>query len=151
MKKDTNRQIKIGDIYTVKFDGSGSEQQGFRPALVFQNNTGNKFSPNVVILPLSSSVKKTNQPTHVFVSAKDTGLIKDSMVICENPVCIAKEKLGKYLTTLPQKYIQKVAVASLLSSSVVSFINPELLLSVWQRAIRLNSVQSNSKLEVSHV
>ena len=68
MKSSNNtKNPKIGDIYLVYFDGSGNEQKGFRPGLVFQNNVGNEHSPNLIVLPLTSALKKTNQPTHVFI------------------------------------------------------------------------------------
>ena len=30
----------IGDVYLMKFEGSGNEQSGWRPGVVFQNNVG---------------------------------------------------------------------------------------------------------------
>lgn len=40
-------EIKRGEIYWVDFGKTkGSEQGGKRPALVVQNNIGNKHSPN---------------------------------------------------------------------------------------------------------
>ena len=83
----------IGEVYMVKFDGAGSVQRKYRPALVFQNNVGNRYSPNVVVLPFTSVRKKTNQPTHVLVDAKGSGMKADSMVLCENPQSIPKEML----------------------------------------------------------
>lgn len=133
------RPIRIGDIYLMNFGGSGSEQKGWRPGLVFQNNTGNTYSPNIIALPLTTSIKKTAQPTHVFVPAEGTGLIKDSMILCENPEIMSKNKLGNYLTTLPEEYMSKVAVANLLASSAISFIKPEILLNVWRKALTLNA------------
>ena len=137
--QNTERQPQIGDIYLMRFGGSGNEQKGWRPGLVFQNNLGNLHSPNIIALPLTSSIKKSNQPTHVFLSASDTGLVKDSMVLCENPERMSKERLGNHLTTLSAEYMSKVAVANLLASSAISFIKPEVLLSVWQKAFALNA------------
>lgn len=94
----------IGDVYLMKFEGSGNEQSGWRPGVVFQNNVGNAHSPNVIALPLTSSIKKTNQPTHVVVLAADTGLRRDSMVLCENPEKMSKARIGKFLTRLPDEY-----------------------------------------------
>lgn len=131
---------KIGEIYLMKFGGSGNEQKGWRPGLVFQNNLGNQHSPNIIAIPLTSSLKKSNQPTHVFLPADKTGLAKDSMVLCENPERMSKDKIGKYLTTIPAEYMSKVAVANLLASSAISFIEPDVLLSVWQKALVLNAV-----------
>lgn len=140
MKSSNNtKNPKIGDIYLVYFDGSGNEQKGFRPGLVFQNNVGNEHSHNLIVLPLTSALKKTNQPTHVFIP-KEVGLRKDSMVLCENPKCMSKYKLGEYITTLPEEYMAQVAVGNILSSSAIAFIDPDLLMSVWQKALALNAI-----------
>lgn len=133
------RTPKIGDIYMMKFGGSANEQCGWRPGLVFQNNVGNTYSPNIIALPLTSVLKKANQPTHVVVRANDTGMKRDSMVLCENPERMSKERVGDYITTLSDAYMKQVAEASLLSSSVISFLDIELLVSVWKRAVALNA------------
>ena len=138
MKANSNdRQVKIGDVYYVEFQGTDSEQKGIRPAVVFQNNVGNEHSPNVVILPLTSSLKKRNQPTHVVIPAS-VGLKCDSMVLCENPKTISKHKLGKYITTLTGEYMEQIAVANIMSSAAISFIHPEMLMAVWESASKLN-------------
>lgn len=138
------RQPQIGDIYLMRFGGSGNEQKGWRPGLVFQNNLGNQYSPNIIALPLTSAIKKTNQPTHIVVPAENTGLLRDSMVLCENPVCMSKEKLGSYLTTIPKEYMSQVAAAHLLATSAISFINPESLMLIWKQAAALNAVAKNT-------
>lgn len=138
MSKRTNRQLKIGDIYLMRFGGSGSEQTGWRPGVVFQNNVGNRYSPNIIALPLTTAIKKSSQPTHVFIPSEGTGLRADSMVLCENPERMSKERIGQYITTLPDEYIAKVAAANLLSSSSISYIDPDVLLSLWHQATALN-------------
>lgn len=138
--KDADRIPRIGEVYMMKFEGTGSEQAGWRPALVFQNNIGNIYSPNVILLPLTSKIKKSNQPTHVIIPAEGTGLTKDSMVLCENPVSISKEKLGKYLTTLPDEYMSRVAEAHILATSAIAFIDPAAIMALCERASKLNSL-----------
>lgn len=125
---------RIGEVYLMEFDGVGSEQRGWRPGVVFQNNIGNSFSPNIIALPLTSSLKKIGQPTHVVLDAEKTGLRMDSMVLCENPECISKDRVGNYITTIPKEYMKKIAEASLLATSAIIFLDRESLLSVWQRA-----------------
>ena len=132
---------RIGDVYLMKFGGSGSEQHGWRPGLIFQNNVGNLYSPNIIALPLTSAIKKSSQPTHVFIPAGETELIKDSMVLCENPERMSKERIGRYLTTIPDKYMSKIAEANILASSAISYLNPEILHSLWKKAVRLNSAE----------
>lgn len=133
------RLPRIGDVYLMNFGGRGNEQKGWRPGLVFQNNLGNQHSPNIIALPLTSSLKKSDQPTHVVIPAEGTGLIKDSMVLCENPERMSKERMGAYITSVPYEYMKKVAIASLLATSAISFIEPDLLLTTWQKAVALNA------------
>lgn len=133
-----NRQYRIGEIYLMQFNGSGCEQSGWRPGLVFQNNIGNLHSPNIIALPLTTSIKKKNQPTHVIIPSDGTGLRRDSMVLCENPERMSKERIGAYITTLSAQYMSQVAQANLLATSAISYIDPEILVTLWRRALALN-------------
>lgn len=140
MKKN-DKQVRIGEVYLMNFGGQGNEQKGWRPGIVFQNNLGNTHSPNIIALPLTSSLKKQNQPTHVVIPANEyTGLAKDSMVLCENPERMSKERIGAYLTTVPNEYMAQIAIANLLATSAISFVEPEALLLAWQKSLALNSV-----------
>ena len=133
------RQPRIGEIYMMRFSGDGSEQNGWRPGLVFQNNTGNIHSPNIIALPLTSATKKRYLPTHVLIPSKGTGLKMDSMVLCENPERMAKEKIGNYITTVSPEMMSRIAEASLLATSAIAFIDPENLILIWKRAVSLNA------------
>lgn len=137
-KSNTKRVPSIGEVYLVSFSGSGSEQQGIRPCIIFQNAVGNEFSPNVVVLPITSSIKNTDQPTHVVLPADETGLLFDSMVLCENPKTLSKSKLGRYLTTIPSKYMKLVAEAQVLASSAIAFLDIDSLVKVWERSQTLS-------------
>ena len=123
----------------MRFVGDCNEQNGWRPGLVFQNNIGNIYSPNIIALPLTSSMKKQNQPTHVVLPASDTGLPRDSMVLCENPERMSKERLGRFITTLSDCHMAKIAEASLLASSAIAYINPDNLVKIWKQACSLNA------------
>lgn len=139
MLNNVDRVPRIGDVYLMKFEGNGSEQSGWRPGIVFQNNVGNKFSPNIIALPLTSRLKKVNQPTHVFLPAKDTGLQKDSIALCENPERMSKERLGEYITTLSDEYMAMIASANILATSAISFVDVDALVELWKRASALNA------------
>jgi len=131
------RQPRLGEIYLMNFGGSGSEQCGWRPGLVFQNNVGNAHSPNIIALPLTTAIKKAGQPTHVVIPCKGTGLKKDSMVLCENPERMSKDRIGMYITTLDDETLSKVAAAYLLASAAIAFLSPEALLALRDRAAAL--------------
>ena len=50
-----NRTYLRGDMYYADLGrGIGSEQEGYRPVLILQNNTGNKYSPTVIVAAISS-------------------------------------------------------------------------------------------------
>jgi mRNA interferase MazF len=137
--QNKTRVPQIGEVYYMRFGGTGSEQEGFRPGLVFQNNMGNAHSPNIIALPMTSVMKKLGQPTHVFVNGKEAGLKKNSLVLCENPECMSKERIGGYITKLPDKYMKQIATASLLASSVIAYLDVDALVKAWQKAVRLNA------------
>ena len=88
------KEIAIGDVYYAKVECNGSVQGGFRPYVVMQNDIGNKYSPNVVLIPLTTAIKKEKMPTHVVIRCKESGLPKDSVALCENPISFPKEELS---------------------------------------------------------
>lgn len=129
---------KIGEIYLMRFSGTQHEQSGMRPGLIIQNNIGNRHSPNVIALPLTSSLKKLGQPTHVLVRSSDNGLSKDSVVLCEGPERMSKTNVGSFITKLGRPDMARVAKAHLLSSSIISYLSIEELTEVWYDAVKLN-------------
>ena len=54
------KRIVRGDILYANLNPViGSEQGDSRPVLVIQNDVGNKFSPTIVIVPITGKIKKT--------------------------------------------------------------------------------------------
>ena len=116
-----DRPVRTGDIRLFVFDRGqgGSAQEGLRPGVVFQNNVGNTYSPNVVALPITSNLKRWDQITHVFLSAKDTGLRTDSLVLCENPKTFPMHRVGPYISSLPKHYLKEIAKATTLVTIII--------------------------------
>lgn len=135
-----NRIPKMGEIYYMRFDGKDSEQHGWRPGLVIQNNIGNANSPNIIALPLTTSLKKLDMPTHVLIKKEDTGLKHDSIVLCENPEKMSKRKLSDFITTLPDYYMKDIASAYLMATSALAYLDKDSLMEVWEHAININGV-----------
>ena len=51
--------IKRGDIFYADLNPViGSEQGGVRPVLIVQNDVGNRHSPTVIAVPISSAEKR---------------------------------------------------------------------------------------------
>lgn len=58
------REIRRGDIYYADLSPVvGSEQGGVRPVLVIQNNTGNAYSPTVIVATGYQSAKNETPDT----------------------------------------------------------------------------------------
>ena len=56
-----NRTYLRGDMYYADLGrGVGSEQEGYRPVLIIQNNTGNKYSTTVIMAAICKG--KTANP-----------------------------------------------------------------------------------------
>lgn len=74
------KDVQRGEIYWVDWNpGRGSEQRGIRPALVIQNDVGNRFSPTTIVAAFTTAVGRP-YPFLVRVTAKESGLPKDSTV-----------------------------------------------------------------------
>lgn len=142
--KTEGRVPLLGEVYLVEFTGTGSEQLGKRPAVIFQNNVGNVYSPNVIVLPMTSSLKKLNQPTHVLLNADETGLRMDSVVLCENPVTVSKSRVGSYLTTVPDDAMREIAIGYVLATSATYFLDVEDFETTREKSVRLNSIDAGS-------
>lgn len=140
MYNKDSRQFRLGDVYLMEFTGEGNAQNGLRPGIVLQNNIGNIYSPNVIALPLTTRIKRVDLPSHVLLEADTTGLLKDSMVLCENPQTMSKDKIGKYITTLSYEQIVCICKAFLMATGVAAFVSPDEFVSVHTKTISLNVV-----------
>jgi mRNA interferase MazF len=68
-----------GEIYLTDFDPVvGSEIAKSRPALIIQNDIGNRVSPVTIVAALSSQVRHPLYPIEVLVRAPEGGLTVDS-------------------------------------------------------------------------
>lgn len=109
--------IKRGDIFYADLDPIiGSEQGGIRPVLVVQNNVGNRYSPTVVVLPVSSA-KKNYLPTHIHVCGLKM-LPKDSVVLAEQIRTIDRNRLKSYVGSVGFEIMKKVDKAVKISIGV---------------------------------
>lgn len=120
-----NKQVKRGDIYWVDFGiTKGSEQGGIRPSVVIQNDIGNKFSPTVIVCPISSEIKKKELPTHVLISDYHKyGLKQLSQVMTEQMKVRDKTQLGDYIGTMDAQVMSRIDKAIEISVNVGSAKN----------------------------
>ena len=92
-----------------------NEQKGIRPVMIIQNNIGNKFSPTLIVAPISSQVLKTKLPTHVNLDHDYIGLEKESFVMLEQIRTLDKSKCLKYIGKVSEEDMNKIDTAALVS------------------------------------
>lgn len=109
-KSDNNiHNVRRGDIYFADLTGienyCGSEQTGWRPVLVIQNDVNNHYS-NTTIIATITSQDKNRQPTHVKLCK---GILeKDSIVCLEQIKTIDKKRLGKFVCNIEDSMMKQI-------------------------------------------
>lgn len=103
MKTLKHEGIYRGDIYYVDFGkSSGSVIRGKRPAVVIQNNVGNKHSPTLIVAAITSGDRKKNMPTHLYVEDR-FGLTKKSIILTEHILTVDKASLTEFIGHVDDK------------------------------------------------
>lgn len=71
MKKTYHR----GELYYADLGtGIGSEQNGYRPVVVIQNDVGNKHSPTTIVAAISTQIKTKASYPPIFMFLPPAGL-----------------------------------------------------------------------------
>ncbi|MEI6731057.1 MAG: type II toxin-antitoxin system PemK/MazF family toxin [archaeon] len=105
-------EIKRGDILLVNFEPvRGSEQGKVRPAVVVQNDVFNRFSPLLIVIPLTSKIYTKGYPTNVFVKSEESGLNNDSTILSNQIRTIDKSRVVKKISFLNSELMKKVDMA----------------------------------------
>jgi len=106
--------IYRGDVVLVNFPFVQDFSKGKkRPALVIQNDVGNRFSSNTIVLSISSKVPSKIYPTHYRIeantpTARSAGLTKNSIVQAEIILTIPQALISKKLGSLPQTTMDEI-------------------------------------------
>ena len=102
--------IVRGEVYYADLSPViGSEQGGYRPVLVVQNNKGNRFSTTVIVAPISSKLTKNHLPTHVVIVLE--GLQKKSVILLEQLRTIDKKRIREKVGKVNEAMMQEVNMA----------------------------------------
>ncbi len=83
------QSFRRGDVVLLNFPLiTDFSQAKLRPAVVVQNNIGNQFSPNLILIAISSQLPRKNYPTNHIIHAGTSasyaaGLDRDSVVMAQ--------------------------------------------------------------------
>jgi len=97
------RELRRGDIVLTRFPYiTDPERSKERPAVVIQNDVGNRFSQNLIVAAISSRMPGRDYPIHFRVPTdspqwKGTGLQRDSVVKTEVILTIPKKSVTQVI------------------------------------------------------
>jgi mRNA interferase MazF len=100
---------KRGNVYLVRFDPTeGSEIKKTRPALIIQNDIGNRFSNITIVAAITSKFQLPVHRTNVLIKAPEGGLSVDSVVRLDQIRSVDKRRLLKRLGAAKPNTLTKV-------------------------------------------
>src|ERR1700686_808440 len=110
-----------GEIYLVEFDPArGHEIQKTRPAIIIQNDLGNRYSPVTIVAAITSKLSTKPYPVEVVVSpTKGNGLSLQSAIELSHIRSVDRERLVKRLGALDSATMRKVDEALKISLGLV--------------------------------
>lgn len=76
-------------------------QQKVRPAVVVQNDVGNRYSANVIIVPISSRVPEQDYPVNHRLSVGTAGLDRASVILAGTILTVPQSIVIGRLGQLP--------------------------------------------------
>jgi mRNA interferase MazF len=103
--------IQRGDIIIVDYpyaSGTGRKQ---RPAVVVQSDTNNRRLSNTIVVGITSNISRAHEPTQILLlvaspEGKQSGIIVDSVVSCENILTIENGLVSRKIGHLPATLMQ---------------------------------------------
>ena len=101
-----------GDIYLADLNPSrGSEQAGVRPVILVQRQNLDRFIRTVVVIPVTTNLRRAQIPGTVLIAAAEGGLSQESVALCYQIFVIDRQRLQRQLGTLSAVYLQRLGEA----------------------------------------
>jgi len=105
---------RTGEIYWADFNPTvGSEQRGDRPVIVFQNPAVGRFTTTVLVVPITTSVKRLGLPGTCGLPAGAGALPADSVALAYQMRAIDRQRLRRRIGRLEGEHLDAVQDAVL--------------------------------------
>lgn len=107
-------------MYLVSFDPTlGAEIKKTRPALVIQNDVGNRYSPITIVAAITSRGDDDLYPTEVLVRKGEGGLTTDSVILLNQVRSIDRARLARRSGRVTSETLRRVDQAIAISLGLV--------------------------------
>jgi mRNA interferase MazF len=109
-QKQTVESLKRGEIYLCSFDPTvGHEIKKTRPALVIQNDVGNRYSPLTIVAAITSAVSPVPYPVEVVIDpTAGNGLEVRSSIRLDQIRTVDRRRLVRRLGVVDAATVAKV-------------------------------------------
>ncbi len=112
-------EIRRGEIWVVNFDPTvGREIRKTRPAVIIQNNLGNKYSDITIVAPLTSQRIEKIYPVEVLLTFENADVETDSKVLLNQIRAIDKTRLIKKIGTINLAAMEQINEALKISLGI---------------------------------
>ena len=101
--------MKRGEVWMVDFGvPSGPEQSGQRPAILLQDDALTPALTTILVLPLTTNLKRLALPTTMLIPVGEGGLPQDSVALCHQIQVRGKARLLHRLGELTSERLEEV-------------------------------------------
>jgi mRNA interferase MazF len=112
---------KRGDVYLVSFDPViGAEIKKTRPALILQNDIGNRYSPLTIASAITSQYEEPLYPTEVLLRAGEGGTKVGSVILLNQIRSVDKRRLVKRMGSVGPETMRRVDRALQISLGLIA-------------------------------
>jgi mRNA interferase MazF len=105
--------VQRADVVIVRFPFTSGSGAKVRPALVLQNDRNNARLTNVIMAAITTTTHRNSEPTQLFIdvttpAGRQSGLLRDSVVSCENIATIEQSLVLRTIGSLPAETMNEV-------------------------------------------
>ena len=84
--------------------------------MIVQNDMGNRYSPTIIVVPITTRLNKKNLPTHTKIN--NSSLLKESIALMEQIRTIDKSRLIEFIGVLNESEMNRITEALRISIDV---------------------------------
>jgi mRNA interferase MazF len=106
--------FRRGDVVLLDFPYvTDPSQTKHRPAVIIQNNIGNRFSPNLIVAGITSQLPRHRYPTDFWVEAgspeaQAAGLDRAAVVKADTILTVPKASVARRLGRFPEEAMKAI-------------------------------------------
>jgi mRNA interferase MazF len=111
-----------GDIFYADLGNitNTNIQTGIRPVLIISNNKCNRYSPTIIIAPLTSKIKRVDLPVHITLTKdEENNLELNSVVLLEQIRTINRNQLLTKIGSVCESDINNINKALKISLGLI--------------------------------